>query len=363
MQEQVDGVLRTVAGKPHFSSIVRQVGTSAIAFSLDGGKLASAHSEPYEVVLWDLTQPGTQPAVLPGYPGDPAEVLALALSPDGNTLIVANPRGELGQWQLDNLQTPLVELPTQEGGVWSVTFSPDGHWLATGSKLDDTFALWNLAKSDTAPMLLSDPQPALNGSGPPAPQLGGVPVAFNSDSTLLATGSLSGVIRLWQLDDLTTPIASLRGHEGGLLDLVFYNHNQAQHLVSSGQDKTIRLWNIEAPSATPIVLENGSSPADSLAFDANGRFLASASAGDGIKLWQLDALNAPPIVHPGFFYRIAFSPDGRQLVSAGVAGHNLRLWDVGPNARPLVLTGHQDVVLSLAFNADGKLFGFWWRYR
>ena len=46
-------------------------------------------------------------------------------------------------------------------------------------------------------------------SAPPRQREGGVPVAFSSDGNLLASGSLSGVIRLWRPGDLSAPVASL----------------------------------------------------------------------------------------------------------------------------------------------------------
>ncbi|MGH3933786.1 MAG: WD40 repeat domain-containing protein, partial [Pseudonocardiaceae bacterium] len=56
------------------------------------------------------------------------------------------------------------------------------------------------------------------------------------------------------------------------------------------------------------------------------------------------------------FLAVAFSPDGRTLVS-GAANGTVRLWNVGDPAHstPLgpPLTGHTDVVYSVAFSPDG----------
>lgn len=359
LRTQVDKTLREVAGKPYFSPILAKRLTAAIAFSPDGETLATTHSNEQEVTLWDLAHPSAQPVVLAGYPGhvlrpngQKEHLFALAFSPDGKTLVAANVDGAIGRWDLQNPRAPYVELFRQQGGVWTVAFSPDGRWMATGSKRDDAFALWDLGNTGAGPLVVSDPQPAPAGSGPQKETVGGVPVAFSPDSTTLATGSLNGVVRLWRPDDLTAPVASLRGHGGSILALTF--DRDGKRLASSGEDRTIRLWDVGKPSAASVVLKSGSQPANSLDFSPDGHTLASSSAGNGISLRRLDRPDTPPVVLPGgFIYKVAYSPDGKLLASAGVTSAYLRLWDLAPSGRPLVLPGHPARVGSLTFSPDG----------
>lgn len=348
---EVDSVLRTVVGKPHFSPIVEPSNSYAVAYSPDGTQLVTAHLGPSEILLWDPTQPGSEPVVLPGYPGIDAYLYALEFSPDGKTLIAADARGFIGKWDMENLQTPLVELPQQKSGIWSMAFSADGRWLATGGREEDAFAVWDLTQADAESVLISDPQPAPDGSAPPRQREGGVPVAFSPDSTMLATGSLNGVIRLWRPGEFTTPVASLQGHEGRMLALRF--SDDGKYLASSGEDATVRLWNLKAPTDAPEMLKTGSKAVNSLAFDSESNRLVGSSLGDGIRLWQIDDLDAPPVVIPaGFVREVVFGPDDKQLVSAGITS-GFRLWDLEPSGQPLVLEGQG--ALSFAFNPDQKL--------
>ena len=50
---------------------------------------------------------------------------------------------------------------------------------------------------------------------------------------------------------------------------------------------------------------------------------------------------------------MAFSPDGRQLASAGEDG-TVRLWDPATGAEQATLTGHTGRVAAVAFSPDGR---------
>lgn len=58
--------------------------------------------------------------------------------------------------------------------------------------------------------------------------------------------------------------------------------------------------------------------------------------------------------HLDSVYAIAFSPDGRQLVSASDSG-TVRLWDTGTGAAIRTLEGHWSSNQAVAFSSDGKV--------
>lgn len=50
---------------------------------------------------------------------------------------------------------------------------------------------------------------------------------------------------------------------------------------------------------------------------------------------------------------MTFSPDGKQLASAG-ADRTVKLWDAAKGVELRTLRDHTDVVLGVAFRPDGK---------
>jgi len=57
--------------------------------------------------------------------------------------------------------------------------------------------------------------------------------------------------------------------------------------------------------------------------------------------------------HVGLVNGVAFSPDGKQLLTGGADG-TARLWDVATGQEVRRFTGHTGVVRDVAFSPDGR---------
>src|SRR5437868_7326778 len=249
-------------------------------------------------------------------------ITAVAISPDGQYW-AAGRRGEVRLWREAGQKLHLVwQAHTDQ--VYSIAFSPHERTLASGS-LDGSVKLWEVASGT---LLWSSWQTK-----------GTTCLAFAPDGSLLASGGLDTTVRLW--DPKLGTLLEEVPHPGTVFALAWSLDGR---LLASGDFAgTIRIWQRQqsGPARCMQTLSGHSNWVRGLAFAPGGSRLASASWDGTLKLWELESGRCLETLeeHTERVQALAWSPDGGMLAS-GSFDHTIRLWDAQEGILRAVLQGH-----------------------
>ena len=234
-----------------------------------------------------------------------------------------------------------------KGTIYEIAYSPDGTRLAVASSI----GIWLYdAQTGEELNLFAEQQDSVRS------------VSFSPDGQTLASGSSGwdGTIRLWDVSTGDT-IRTLTGHTGFVYSVSFSPDGQTLASGSSGWDGTIRLWDVSTGD-TIRTLTGHTDDVSSVSFSPDGQTLASgetlASGGDldgTIRLWDVSTGDHLRTLtgHTLWVYSVSFSPDGQTLAS-GSGDKTIRLWDVSTGDTIRTLTGHTGYVRSVSFSPDGQ---------
>ena len=267
--------------------------------------------------------------------------------------VSSSPNGSmLASGSFDNNTVVLWDMATQQhiatleghtDSVESVTFSPDGLILATGSA-DKTVILWGVETREKIATLQHD--------------LFVHSVSFSPDGSKLASGTGAGIV-LWDMDMMTIePIDTIAFAEQVIS--ATFSPDGSMLACGSSINSTITLWNA-ATGEHIATLEGHADVVESVSFSPDGSLLASGSWDDTVRLWDVGTRQHLHtfesydgfVAHTMNVDSVAFSPDG-SILASGAWDNTVMLWDVATRQRITILKC-QDPVRSVAFSFDGSL--------
>lgn len=266
-------------------------------------------------------------------------VYCVAFAPDGQRLVSGTVNRRVNVWRLGKPFAPQY-FKGHTKFVWDLAFSPDGKTLATSSG-DGSVFLWDLDSGRHYRIEYSHYALTLALYG----------LAFSPDGEYFAAGCSDGIIRLWTTRSRRPPW-KLQGHRQEVYSLAFSPDGKT--LVSGSNDGSIRFWDLK-DKAEERVLEQTGGRVASVSLSPDGRRLAWACHTGAIQLLNLEENQGLSFSgHRELVWSIAFSPDGRHLLSGG-NDKTVRIWEVDSGREIMLFNQHQAGVNRVAFSPDGRL--------
>jgi WD40 repeat protein len=264
-------------------------------------------------------------------------VRSVSFSPDGKTLASGSADKTIKLWDLETGKE-IRTLKGHDNYVNTISFSPDGKTLASGSG-DKTIKLWNLETGKEIRTLKGHDNYVYS-------------VSFSPDGKILASGSSDKTIKLWNLET-GLEIRTLKGHDNYVRSVSFSPDGNT--LASGSADKTIKLWNLE--TGTEIsTLKGHDNYVYSVSFSPDSKTLASGSEDKTIKLWNPETGKEVSTLkgHDNAVNSVSFSHDSKTLAS-GSGDKTIKLWNLEAGTEISTLKGHDNAVRSVSFSPDGKI--------
>ncbi|CAD8204075.1 unnamed protein product [Paramecium pentaurelia] len=334
---------------------------NSVCFSPDGTMLASGSAEK-SIHLWDV-KTGKKISKLEGHSH---WVNSVCFSPNGTLLASGSWDNTIRLWDQNlnlknkrsiynqfvsvqmaihqHLEVQIILLTGQEksklvghnDSVFSISFSPDGTKLASGSA-DKSIRLWDL-KTGKEQQKLEGHNESINSE------------CFSPDGTTLAYSCRDCTIHLWDIKAQVEKY-KLEGHNSYVLSVCF--SSDGIKLASGSWDNTIRLWDVNTGQENSK-LEGQSDGIYSVCFSPDGTILAAGSADKSIRLWDVKTKQEKLQLegHSENVNSVSFSPDGTILAS-GSSDYIICLWDLRKGQKQSSLEGHSDSVISVSFSSDG----------
>ncbi len=396
----------------------------AVAFAPDGTTLVTTGDDATAIV-WDTTS-GEIVETLSGHNG---RVLGAAFSPDSSTLYTVSLDGSLISWDLSGErrlgrpfaagagnqfgpQNPVDDAPTfdlspdgrwigvtqadgaivvrdaeslavratlgavQDGAVLDVGFSPDGSVLAAGG-VGGQVTLWDTRTWRRIRGPLGGP-----GSGLPKGARENVrTIAFSPDGATLAAGTevvsitdpnappdLDGRVFLWDVQT-GSPEGQAIGAEGPIFDVAFSPDGSMLAGAYNALDFDAKpetkkfggwaaVWDLSDRSDLYRVdVDSGYERAAAVAFSPDGRLLVTGGGTGDVRFF--DARSGDPRgrsvrASSGWVLSLDFAPDGKTIATGGSDG-TVRLLDVAKRAQVgAALPGLDNIHANAGFTPDGE---------
>ncbi|KAK9454754.1 WD40-repeat-containing domain protein [Dipodascopsis uninucleata] len=165
---------------------------------------------------------------------------------------------------------------------------------------------------------------------------------FDTKEDLLVSGGADGKIILWSIGK-SKILSVLNGHAGRVMDVGFND----KYIISGSQDRTIRVWDKNAPHVSLRVLEGYSGFINRIGLHNN--LVVSGSGDHTVRLWNVEAEECVTVFKDHTRGVAAVSFDGK-IVASGGSDRTVRLYNIDTGECDVIENAHSKRVRSLQYS-------------
>ncbi|KFA74156.1 hypothetical protein S40288_06527 [Stachybotrys chartarum IBT 40288] len=182
---------------------------------------------------------------------------------------------------------------------------------------------------------------------------------FSPNGFKVASGDSSGMLRVWEPENITNTKGEYGIISGRLNDIAWDGESQRIIAVGDGREQFGRCITADSGNSVGEIIGHSKS-VNAVAMKPQRPFRAATVSDDGNMVFYHGApykFNDKQALHKGFVLGAAYSPDGSALVTVG-ADRRIQLYDgkTGEPTRQMGEGEHTGSIFAVSWSQDGKKF-------